>query len=1015
MEAIDILKKFDEYFNQWNALAEFGRFLLWQMIDIVYRIADLTEKLLDTVYTMGGLLEDEQVQTIIDAIMPIAWALMAVSVLYYGYKVMTGKQELKQDLMINILMIASLFILLPWAIQKLNTATEEMYNYSKTIYAPETQADEDTSLALSIVQNNTVDLIWLSYANWELNKTGQSNFINSENVLKLDTSERIHPEGKIGIDYKLKDEDKKVFSQVLKTDGQGKEVLEKVSVPDFPVVGEIEQYGEYYFRYDINFWAVIVQLGTIAVAFIATAYKVIRLILEIGFSKVLAPFIAATDISTGQRMKELIKNIFMNYSALFLIPLVLQFYLFCNAWLTTQDFNWIITTIIMIAFGLFLMDGPDIAKKLLGVDLGIQDGWRAMMGTWAGASMLSKPVGALARQGKKALTGNKDNQNKQQSESLDSNSKKNQDMKSKLDSELEASNAMNTGTVNSANDVLEQGINKDGTIGTTTDANDSTSVSIGNTEGVNSSDTNIIEDQEQKVKQLIENDNMNPEDVERTVKDVLEDINKTAENQDRNIQQLVNGNLDNETKQRLVNDVSNGTTDVEATQRQINYILSNNDLSPENKQRLINDLINNDNGNAVNRLINDITNGEGNLGNKQRMVNELLQGNNLSEQQRNRLINELTNGQGNIEAKQRMVQELMNNGSVSDATKKQVVENIMSSNDLSVGQKTQMLNTITSELGGTEAKQRLINEIATGNASSDLKQNVIQDVISQGNNNATQRVTAVQDILNSGGDNISKTRQISEVISGSAGDISTQSRMINEVLNHSGSDLSTKSQMINTMMNHSDLNPEAKQQLINQVVSNSGMPIETKQAYINQVMQQEGTNLETKTQMIRGMFEASGSTPAPQIQQVSQMFTSDNLNPEAKHIMVNEMFSGSHIPESRKNVIVETLSNGSGSLDNQKQVVEQLINKQSPVLENRKQFVEEIRNSGLDSSIVRQITNPTYTPTPKVLTQHINQVMNNGNLSGEIKNNIINELTNPNSVYKKEKNKIESRLDYLNL
>ncbi|MGV2929313.1 hypothetical protein RW115_12000 [Macrococcus capreoli] len=1013
MEAIEILKKFSDHFIQWSFESEVGRDLAWVIICLLYNIANLTEKLLDTVYTMGGILEDEQVQTLVDAIMPIAWALMAVSVLYYGYKVMTGKQELKQDLMINIMLIASLFILLPWAIQKLNTATEKMYKYSKTIYAPQTKTEEDSSLALSIVQNNTVDLIWLSNAKWELNATGQSNFINSDNMLWLDPNERIHPEGKFGTDYKLKGKNKEVFSKVRVIDGEGKESLQDISVPDFPLVGKIEEYGKYYYRYSVNFWAVIIQLGIIAIAFLATSYKVVRLILEIGFSKVLSPFIASTDLSTGQRTKELIKNIVMNYSALFLIPLVMQFYLLCNAWLTLQDYNWIIKTIIMIAFGMFLIDGPDIAKKLLGVDLGVQDGWRAMMGTWAGMSMLSKPAGALAKGGKKALDklNNSNGNNQEQLENLDHNKMKNQDIKNKLDSELE-SNEVGAVGINSAGNALEQAINKDGTIGEASNVN---STSNDNNSGMISSENKINEEQEQKVKQLLEQNDMKPEDVERTVKNVLEDINNSAQNQDRNVHSLINGDLDNTTAQRLINDISSGTNDVESTQRQINDILENNDLSPENKQRLINDLINNDSGNSVNRLINDITNGEGNLENKQRMVNELLQGDNLTDYHKNRLINELTNGQGNTEVKQRMVQDLMNNGSINDATKKQVVENIMNSKDLSVGQKTQMLNTITSDLGGNESKQRLINDIVSGNASNDLKQNVIQDVVSKGNNNATQRVTAVQDILNSGGDSVSKTRQISEVISRSAGDISTQSRMINEVLNHPGSDLSTKSQMINTMINQNDLNPRAKQQLINQVVSSNGMPIETKQAYINQVMQQQGTNLETKTQMIRGMFETNGGTLAPQVQQVSQMMTSNTLNPEAKNIMVNEMFKNSQMPENRKNVIVETLLNGSGTLSNQRQVVEQIINKQSPVVDNRKQFIEQVKGSQLDSSIVRQITNPTYTPTPKVLTQHINQVMNNSELSSEFKNNVINELMSPHSVYRAEKNTVENKLDYLNL
>ena len=107
------------------------------------------------------------------------------------------------------------------------------------------------------------------------------------------------------------------------------------------IVGEIEMLSPYYYRYDVNFIGAIVQLVAIGLAILLTAYKVVRLFLEISFAKILAPFVASVDLSTGQRMKQLVKDILMNYGALALIPLVMKLYIFAMTWLANKDFNWV--------------------------------------------------------------------------------------------------------------------------------------------------------------------------------------------------------------------------------------------------------------------------------------------------------------------------------------------------------------------------------------------------------------------------------------------------------------------------------------------------------------------------------------------------------------------------------------------------------------------------------------------------------------------------------------------------
>src|SRR5699024_11237595 len=104
-----------------------------------------------------------------------------------------------------------------------------------------------------------------------------------------------------------------------------------------------------------------------------------------------------TYITTRKRMKALIKYNLIKYSTLALIPFVMHIYIIGVGWLTAQDFNWIVTCIIIFGMSYFLIDGPEVAKRILGIDLGVQDGWRVMMGAMAVGTAGTKGVGLATK------------------------------------------------------------------------------------------------------------------------------------------------------------------------------------------------------------------------------------------------------------------------------------------------------------------------------------------------------------------------------------------------------------------------------------------------------------------------------------------------------------------------------------------------------------------------------------------------------------------------------------------
>lgn len=1181
-DAIELLERFSDYFSQNNIFISMLNTLLWGVMWLFHWVVSFLETVLDQVYTLGGLLEDSQVQAMVDAVMPIAWALMAVAIGIFAYQLITGTQVFKQQIFINIMFAIGIFLALPWLLTQLNTLTSQMYEYGQDMVTTEEQV-VPSSLATQIVQQNTVDLVWLSHNNFNENDTGQSNFINDDNFSHMRQNENIvakpnEDQVEAGyIDYNLNEDHEKVFNNYIQVDGEGNKNLEKIKERDMPVVGIVPEMSEFYYRYDVNYLGAIVQLFAVGLAIIATAFKVVRLFMEIAFSKVLAPFVAAVDLSTGQRMKQLVKDIVMNYGALALIPLVMKLYIIAMTWLANQDYNWMVMTIVMVAMSYFLIDGPEIAKKILGVDLGLQDGWRTMMGGLAVAGVGYKG----AKMAGNAFSG-------MSSAGLSMLGQKRKDKIDKLDHELGGSengsisgaglNPNNVGNDNQSDSALneQQMFSTDANRQADTQASNLNASDISST--TDHSSQSDIQDTERTVRDVFESDTLTPEDTERminsqaidstSVNDVLNnaqvpEMNKQAlvqeltngqgnvENKDRMINdilsdsnisteekqrmiseltngqgdvenkqrmiqdilandnisddakqhlvqevmssndvqaqersqlvnELVNSNQDADTQQRLVNELTTGQPDAENKQRMINDIMANNDLSADSKQRMIQDIISgqdasmseskqrmiNDimtgsdeatqnrqrnieelvNGNhdasTQQRLINELTNGQSDVENKQRMINDIMANNDLSSDNKQRvisdmlsqgsndtqqrMINELTNGQGNVENKQRMINDVMTNQSVGSETKQQMIDTVMNNTSMSPEAKTQMLNSISSGSSqDLESKTRMINDIVSGTASDSTKQQFVNEVMNGATNHSAQQVQAVQNMLSGTQDMSTKTQQVSQMISSSANDPTTQTRMINELVSSNASDLSTKTQMINQMLNSNDLNPQSKQQLVSQTMQSSSIPLETKQQYVNQMFTGSQSTPESQTQLIKNMFSGDYSSPESKTQTITQMLSSENTNPEAKTQMINQMFNTSDQPmTSHQTQTINQMLSGINDqgIDNKQQYVEQILNKANPVAENRTEFINQIQSSQLDDStktqLVKQITNPTMNSNPETLTQTINQVMSKNEIGSGLRNNIVNEISKPGSVYKTQPSNYKARLskiDYSDL
>ena len=160
--------------------------------------------------------------------------------------------------------------------------------------------------------------------------------------------------------------------------------------------GVLKFFDEYPLRYQANFLVLWLSLGGLAIVYLFSAFKVVKLLFDIAFQKLLTPFVALTDLTTGQKMKSLFSNIILNYSVIPIIYILFILYQILVTSVMNSNAGMGVKAIAFIALSLACIDGPDTAKRVLGIDTGVQDGKGAALGAYGAAKGAGKLAGATA-------------------------------------------------------------------------------------------------------------------------------------------------------------------------------------------------------------------------------------------------------------------------------------------------------------------------------------------------------------------------------------------------------------------------------------------------------------------------------------------------------------------------------------------------------------------------------------------------------------------------------------------
>lgn len=379
---VDILLAYSEYFSKSNFIIYGFRLLGWVFIKFLGFLVDKLEDVVKSITVVTDFFNSPEITNLINRFRPLLYLLLVASIIFIGYQLVINKKFDRSKLPMNIILALCIIVVMPLAMSKANILTNKVIG----------EIQGESQFSDQIISNNVTDLYLLDQANFPIKDDGTVGDIDPKNNIGNNIT-RINPIEEIDRD---KVNNKKVFENEIIFDSKGEAKLNKI-------VGLFKWDDEYY-RYHINYMTIIVTLLITAFVMIFTSVKMIKLSIELAFSKVMTTFVAVADLSNGQRMRQSVNGIISIFVAMISTMLMLKLYILGTAYLSDK-ISGIGTICAMLGCAIFVIDGPNYIEKMFGVDAGLSSVWRTVMGINSAMDILGKLGNTTSEMMKKAGDG----------------------------------------------------------------------------------------------------------------------------------------------------------------------------------------------------------------------------------------------------------------------------------------------------------------------------------------------------------------------------------------------------------------------------------------------------------------------------------------------------------------------------------------------------------------------------------------------------------------------------------
>ena len=391
-EIIKILTDYADVLHIKSFALDFIRQLGWWLIKALCSLCDFFYDVLTSIYKALDFTTGDSLISYSKALMPWISCLLIISIMLLGYYMIVKRTDARVNLVQNLVLIMLIVTALP-----------QITGYMADLTAAATKSVEqeaitqEASPSFKVIQENVIDLKTAdkqdmpSYADLTGGKKKRNSLTSQKRIKYVDINEYMDYKN----DNELKNPD--LWKSKLTVDGDG-----KASITDMG--GGLGSFfglaNDKYYRYSVNWWTVIITLAVSCIALFFMSLKVARIIWEIAAHQLIGPFIAVTDLASGQRMKEFLRSLVSLFAVLFMIMLMYGLYFLGMSYINSfsagsQGVNAVAKIIMQMALAWMMIDGANIIERVTGVDAGLKSGYQAVIGALA-AGKAVKGIGKAA-------------------------------------------------------------------------------------------------------------------------------------------------------------------------------------------------------------------------------------------------------------------------------------------------------------------------------------------------------------------------------------------------------------------------------------------------------------------------------------------------------------------------------------------------------------------------------------------------------------------------------------------
>lgn len=447
--ATSALREVSNYLHYHNILMYPLIYIKWFFVNLIYGIANWASKFMNDMLNTSSLVDqisgNGQIGQMVDAARTASAFLMVLALIWVGVKIIVNREppHLKNvviQVLISAFLLTNLGSLTQWVNNESVSIAKSFLGQSSNVNK-NSASYKTSSLPFKILSATTNDNEYLINTNFQgkgVNKSApgikitpdiKDNFepvkqkfgyndlkksdvdagnVNFYKIIDWNDVDDNMPLSNKDADWKKGDYDKngthflygwlKYYTDQVPTAKSNK--ISWIS-PDIPRWGGTNNQSSLswggYPRYEVDWLPCIVSLLVLTIAYIFAGYVIIKSFIELVLMNILGLFLIGSDLSTGQKTKQVVSEVFSASLLISLQAFELALYEALVTWaidgLSGNTWGFMV---FMIAASIMVITGSQKVTKFFGVDTGAQHGLQAAGSVMYAGKQIGKGIAGAA-------------------------------------------------------------------------------------------------------------------------------------------------------------------------------------------------------------------------------------------------------------------------------------------------------------------------------------------------------------------------------------------------------------------------------------------------------------------------------------------------------------------------------------------------------------------------------------------------------------------------------------------